>query len=279
VKQGGRLVADRHSGCSADCAAGSPHCRYGLARAGSRLVVCRAGGGGSGPRGRDLRTRQGWNRLAYCTGDSQPGANLSHRRRISPGSGDVLTVTADWSRGSASSPEEPYCDIESLITAMYDQLTRTAFRAMGNYPDAEDAVQDACVKALRSWPRVGSLATAGKQCAYLLKIVINETLQIRRRPYRGREFFGIETAEFERDLECSNDHRQAASDHLRLVWKAISDLPEDRREVVALFAAGYEYQQIAAMLQMPVSTVRSHICRARHQLPRPSAGFWEEGQQ
>lgn len=162
--------------------------------------------------------------------------------------------------------QEPYRDIDSLIRATHDQLTRAAFRCLGSQADAEDAVQDACVKAMRSWRRIGTLATAKEQRAYLLRIVVNETLQIRRRPYWKREFPGIEAKELGCVPGHLDDNGLAASYRLRLVWKAINELPEGRREVTTLYAAGYTYEETAAMLDLSVSTVRSHISLARQHL-------------
>jgi RNA polymerase sigma factor (sigma-70 family) len=70
-----------------------------------------------------------------------------------------------------------------------------------------------------------------------------------------------------------------AREFLRLVWKAISELPEARREVVALRAAGYEYEEIAAGLSISISTVRSHISYARKQLARTVPRGWEGEQE
>lgn len=44
-----------------------------------------------------------------------------------------------------------------------------------------------------------------------------------------------------------------------------------------LFAAGYEYPEIAKMLDVAVSTARSHVSWARKRLPRPGPDDWEEG--
>jgi RNA polymerase sigma-70 factor (ECF subfamily) len=174
--------------------------------------------------------------------------------------------------------QEPYRDIDSLIRATHSQLAGTAFRCLGSHADAEDAVQEACVKVMRSWPRVCTLATAGQQRAYLLQIVVNETSQIRQRPYWKREFPGVEAAEPGRIPGHLDDDGQAASHRLRLVWKAISELPEGRREVTALYAAGYTYKEISAMLGLSVSTVRSHVSLARRHLSEAVPDSRGEGQ-
>ena len=56
--------------------------------------------------------------------------------------------------------------------------------------------------------------------------------------------------------------------------RAIARLPEGCREVIALYAAGYEYGEVAEMLGVRVITVRSHMSNARKYLRRilPGAG-------
>jgi RNA polymerase sigma factor (sigma-70 family) len=147
----------------------------------------------------------------------------------------------------------PYRDVDSLIRATYEQLGRAAFGCLGNEADAEDAVQTACIKVMRNWSFVGGLATAAQQRAYLHKTVVNETLQIRRRPHRKWEHLGAEAIEEEPSFvpDCPDDHYQDARKKLRLVWEAITNLPDGCREVVSLFAAGYEYREIEVMADDP----------------------------
>jgi RNA polymerase sigma-70 factor (ECF subfamily) len=173
----------------------------------------------------------------------------------------------------------PYRDIQPLIRATHDVLVRAAFRLLGNRADAEDAVQEGCIKVMRSWLRVSELPTARQQRAYLITAVVNEALQILRQPYRRRERLEAARAESACITGHPDEAGQAAGEHLRLVWKAISELPEGRREVVIMFAAGYEYPEIASTLGVHVSTVRSHISNARKQLPRSAPGELEGGPQ
>jgi RNA polymerase sigma-70 factor (ECF subfamily) len=179
-------------------------------------------------------------------------------------------MTADWVGGPMSG-QDPYLDIESLIRAIHGELGRVAFRCLGHRADAEDAVQNACVKAIRCWPEVARLGTAGRQRAYLVKTVTNEALQILRQPHRRRELLtveGTEPGETEPGWlpELPGGPGHTARERLRRVWQAISELPDGNREVAALFAAGYEYQEISEMLQVAVSTARSHVSWARKRL-------------
>ena len=132
-------------------------------------------------------------------------------------------------------------------------------------------MQTACIRVLRCWPNVARLATAAQQRAYLVTTVTNEALQIRRLPHRRREFLAVDRMEAgETEPDGSPQFpggALGAKEHLRLVWQAISELPDGNREVVALFAAGYEFREIAEMLDIAVSTVRTHVSRARKRLP------------
>jgi RNA polymerase sigma-70 factor, ECF subfamily len=174
---------------------------------------------------------------------------------------------------------EPYQNIESLIRAAHAELGRVAFRFLGNKADAEDAVQSACIKVLRCWAKVAGFATAAQQRAYLVTAVTNEALQIRRRPHRRREVLTADDTDREPGWmpEFPGGNGQASSEFLRRVWQAIGELPEENREVLLLFGAGYEYCEIAEMLDITVSTVRSHVSSARRRLRRAAPSNWKEG--
>lgn len=179
--------------------------------------------------------------------------------------------------GSPVPREGPHRDIESLIRATFPELGRVAFRCLGNRADAENAVQSACIKVLRCWAKVSGFSTAAQQRAYLVTTVTNETLQMRRQPHRRREVLAAADTEPGWVPEFPGGRGQTAAEHLRLVWQAISQLPDENREVVLLFAAGYEYGEIAEMLDIAVSTVRSHVSSARRRLPRASSPDRKEG--
>ena len=181
-------------------------------------------------------------------------------------------MTADWAGGPMSGKDR-YLDIESLVRAVHGELGRVAFRILGHHADAEDAVQNACIKTMRSWPKVACLDTAAQQRAYLIKTVTNEALQIIRQSYRKREVCTVEGTEPGKTEpgwtpELPGDSGYDAKERLRRVWRDISELPAGNREVVVLFAGGYEYQEISEMLDVVVSTVRSHVNWGRKRLHR-----------
>ena len=95
-----------------------------------------------------------------------------HLRKVLNQSGyagtEQLTGPAELGRSAAS-------EIESLIRPAY----KYAFRMLGNRADAKEAVLAGCVKVMRIWPRV-SMLPKEQQRAFLLAVVMNEAVQIRR---------------------------------------------------------------------------------------------------
>jgi RNA polymerase sigma-70 factor (ECF subfamily) len=176
--------------------------------------------------------------------------------------------------GLSAPPHVSSDDIERLVRAMGGLLFRIAFRTLGNHADAEDAVQNAWIKAMLCWPRVASIATAEERYAFMVHVVVKEALQLIRKRYRRRESLGADGKENPSVLEPVAEHVQVREE-LRLTWQEISTLPEVRKVVVGLYAAGYEYGEIAGMLGIQVSTVGSHISNARKHLRRVLPDAWE----
>ena len=134
--------------------------------------------------------------------------------------------------------------------------------------DVEEVVQEAFIKAYRALPRF-----RGESAFYtwLYRIAVNTSknhlVSQSRRP-RGVEINAedIETSEVAAALQDTEDPEallrrdqlQAAVDH------ALADLPEDLRTALTLREFdGLSYEQIAAVMECPVGTVRSRIFRAR----------------
>jgi RNA polymerase sigma factor (sigma-70 family) len=173
-----------------------------------------------------------------------------------------------------SSPQPPYRDIEALIRATHRESATAAFRIVRNYADAEDAVQSACIKVLLIWPKVSGFPTAGKQRAYMLRAVRNEALQILRKRRRRKEHYDLgESGDPripERLAELAREEKG-----LRLALKHIDEMPAARQAVVKLWMENHGYGEIAAMRDISVSTVRSHISDARKHLRQVMPGDWE----
>ena len=154
-----------------------------------------------------------------------------------------------------------------------EPLYAAALRLTRNPADAEDLVQDTFVKALRFSDR---FAEGTNLKAWLYTILHNTWRNQRRDRARARLEADSETVEQLVDLGAGADRpadnpeagllEAVLSDDLRT---ALDDLPQPYRETVWLRdVEELSYQEIAAILDVPIGTVMSRLSRARRQLYR-----------
>lgn len=137
-------------------------------------------------------------------------------------------------------------------------MRAVALSILGYGPDAEDAVQDAMVTALR---RIGEVRDPESAGAWLRTVVRNNCRALLRKPV---------TAPIEHDRRTvAGPEEMLDRTALRdWVWHAIGELSEADRLVTLLrhFSGVTAYDQIAALCGLPVGTVRSRLSHARRVL-------------
>lgn len=140
-----------------------------------------------------------------------------------------------------------------------------------NPMDAEDLVQETCLRAIKGMTQNGIKSDPK---VWLFTILRNVWINEWRRRTKGPEFIllgktrgdGALLQEWSDDRERPEDQfeRNLASGKIRA---AISGLPEAYREVVVLrYFEGFSYRQIASILGCPAGTVMSRLNRARSEL-------------
>jgi RNA polymerase sigma-70 factor, ECF subfamily len=169
----------------------------------------------------------------------------------------------DEEQGGELSPDE-----EKQFWLMHEAttrgLSRKAYRMCGGHEaDAQDALQEMYLKALRHWRTIRVLDTQRREW-WLAKTLTNEVRQAWRRRRRFPEIsFEVvisegpfEAAEFTPDLS-----------EYRRVCRAIACLQGREHEVISLHClAGYAIREVAGMLGIGESTVRVHLHRGRVRL-------------
>ena len=128
-----------------------------------------------------------------------------------------------------------------------------AYLILKNTYDCEDAMSAAIVKA---YEHRGKLQNRDSFRAWFLRILRNEAYTILR---ERRKVF--ETDELPAQPQLFPDTEQALDLHT-----ALMRLPEDRRNALYLQENGYSMEEIAAILDTPVGTVKSRISRAKETL-------------
>ena len=141
-------------------------------------------------------------------------------------------------------------------------LYALALRFLGYGPDAQEAVQDAFLTALRTIDRLREPEAVG---GWLRGIQRNVCL--RRLRERQREIH-FEPPEREIESTFLESSVEEAIEHLitrEWVWNALGRLPENLQLTVALryFSGHYSYEEISAVLGVPMGTVKSRLNTAK----------------
>ncbi len=138
----------------------------------------------------------------------------------------------------------------------------------GNRADAEDVVQDACLRAFRG---IGNFAN-GDARAWVLTIVRHTTYSWVRKNRPAtlvlvEDVEGVGRAQSgEPDVETPETALIAKAD-AGLLEAAIAALPAPFRETLVLRdIQGVAYREIAEVTEVPIGTVMSRLARARHRL-------------
>jgi RNA polymerase sigma-70 factor (ECF subfamily) len=138
-----------------------------------------------------------------------------------------------------------------------DRLMRAALAMCGSRADAEDLVQEACLRVLAK-PRV----VRGSELAYLHGVLRNTFISEYQKRARRRT-----TPVEPETLHQVPDGRRFDPELgtlAREVHRAIADLPAHYRDaVVAVDILGLQYAEAAAALDVPVGTIMSRLYRGR----------------
>lgn len=160
-------------------------------------------------------------------------------------------------------------DIAELLLPHLDSAYNLARWLVRNGEDAEDVVQEACLRAFQ----YSRGFRGGDVRAWLLAIVRNTSYRWLRktRAYEPVVLFDEET--HTSDVETSNPEQLLLQNaDGRLVEQAMNELPVRFREILVLRELeGLSYKEIADVMHVPMGTVMSTLSRARDRF-RHAAG-------
>jgi RNA polymerase sigma-70 factor (ECF subfamily) len=142
------------------------------------------------------------------------------------------------------------------------RLFRTARAILRDDSAAEDAVQEAWLRAYRA---MDSFRGEAKLSTWLVRIVVNEALALRRR--ERRQVPSAPQAEQAIERHDEPDGMAERGELQRRLEAKIRGLPEAFRSVFMLRAVEEcSVRETAAALRLPEATVRTRFFRARSQL-------------
>ncbi len=170
----------------------------------------------------------------------------------------------DLVRGARAGRQE---EIEELARRGRRWAYILALQLLGNPEEAKDVAQDAMLRFFTTLDRFDNSRPVRP---WLLTIVRNRVRDLWRRR-KSRPTVSIEG---ENDLSLqiidtrANPERDARRANLRRrIWRALSSMPEDKREIVVLRDFhNLSYAELAKVLGVPQGTVMSRLHRARAEL-------------
>src|SRR5437667_1547296 len=159
------------------------------------------------------------------------------------------------------SPKEELISFEQAMLPHLDAAHNLARWLLRNEQDAQDVVQEAYLRAFRSFS--GFHGTNGR--AWLLTIVRNTSYTLLKKNHAVDL-----TTNFDEEIHATgHDSVSPAtilehSEDAQLIKEAMDELPAEFREVLVLrHQEGLSYKEIADIAQIPPGTFMSRLARAR----------------
>jgi len=149
---------------------------------------------------------------------------------------------------------------EEIVRARMDGVHRLTYAILGEPADAQDAAQETFVAA---WRQLRRLRDPDQFDSWLQRIAVNSARMVHR-GRRRRSVREITTANFEASAQAVDT---AADADALVLDRALRRLDIDQRSILVLHhLEGRSLDELAAILGVPVGTVKSRLFTARRAL-------------
>jgi len=150
-----------------------------------------------------------------------------------------------------------------LVGRCYEDVIRVVYRLCGDNQVAQDATQEAF---MRAWVKLPGFQSRAPFSHWVYRIAVNIALDmLREKPQESIEAGTEISLMAEKALGPEAAYLQKEQAHL--VQGAVNALPDAARLVLVLREYGdLSYEEIASLLEIPVGTVMSRLNYARNRL-------------
>jgi RNA polymerase sigma-70 factor (ECF subfamily) len=153
---------------------------------------------------------------------------------------------------------------KALIEPHLDALFRAAHRLTRNRADAEDLVQEACVRA---YVRLAELRETERAKAWALSVLHNVFVDDKRRARRSAVVAdGADVGAAAPSLDPSPEESAYAAQREERLHRAWLELDRGHRALLALRAEGYTHDEIAEITGIAKDALNARLYRARQSL-------------
>jgi RNA polymerase sigma factor (sigma-70 family) len=155
-------------------------------------------------------------------------------------------------------------DWAQVYRATYADLVRFLYRKVWETDRAEDLAQEVFVRVLDHDPE--------NPRAFVFTVAVNLARDEARTAVRRRHHLELIKAEPAGPVESADDEL-ARKERLAVVQKALAQLSERDREVLLLWDAGLDYDEIAAQTGLARGAIGTTLSRARRRLVEAHAAM------
>lgn len=156
-------------------------------------------------------------------------------------------------------------ELDRIMDRQYQSLLSKAAYLLHSYQDAEDALQNAYMKA---WLKSGSLRSEASCLAWLNQIVYNECMSVLRFRKRQPLFLSEEQIQVMQSQQCE-DELILDKHFLSFLLVALSE--KQRHAFYTHYILGYDIANTARQLHLAEGTIKSQLHHARQALKRQFA--------
>ena len=155
---------------------------------------------------------------------------------------------------------------EPIVRTYEGPGLRIAVGMLGSADEAQDALQEAFVKAWQSLPRFDVERPFGPWFFRILRNHCRDVIRSRRSRSR------LESRDEKLELRPAGtatdpEHLRMRNEAKELLWKALSEIGDEHREILVLKELeDLRYAEIADILDVPEGTVASRLYHARRAL-------------
>jgi RNA polymerase sigma-70 factor, ECF subfamily len=179
-------------------------------------------------------------------------------------------VSADDSRLIADCLRGRPAAFGELVRRYQDRLYNTVYRLVDNAEDAQDVVQEAFLNAYQA---LDSFKGDAQFFTWLYRIAVNSAISLKRKHRvvlsihagpgtTGNGHEPLDDSEFSKP-----GHALERAEQEQRIQEALNRLsPEHRTVLILKDMEDQKYEAIAAILEVPIGTVRSRLHRARMEL-------------
>lgn len=151
-----------------------------------------------------------------------------------------------------------------FVDTYQDMAMTIAFRILDNQQDAEDAVQNAFVKAFHN---IHTYRSKSKFSTWFYRIVYNSSLTAYNKIKNRNEDYNIDRKTIEPIEKTHPDQSMEEQEEKERVERAVQQLPNSEAVIVSLYyLKEYGVKEIAEIMSITKSNVKIKLFRARKKL-------------